>query len=252
MRFDVFTLFPEMFAGPFDASILKRARERGAVVTAIHNIRDWTTNRHHTADDTPYGGGAGMVMMAPPIVAAVEATLGEERATTPVMVLSAAGRRFTQNDARELAARSRLALICGHYEGIDQRVIDVLQADEVSIGDFVLTGGELAAMVVVDAVARLVPGVIEAASLAEESHGVGLVEYPHYTRPVSFRGLTVPEVLLSGHHAQIARWRREEAVRRTASRRPDLLVHADLSDEEREIAVTATAQTVTPGDKTRP
>lgn len=248
MRFDVFTLFPEMFAGPFDASIFKRGRERGVVEIAIHNIRDWTTDRHHTADDTPYGGGAGMVMMAPPIVAAVEATLGEELSTTRVVVLSAAGRRFTQSDARDLAAQSRLALICGHYEGIDQRVSDVLQADEVSIGDFVLTGGELAAMVVVDAVARLVPGVIDAASLAEESHGVGLVEYPHFTRPVSFRGLTVPDVLLSGHHAQIARWRREEAIRRTANRRPDLLPIAEMSDAERAIARAATTDTAMPGD----
>ena len=237
MRFDVFTLFPEMFAGPFDASILKRASAAGTIEIAIHDIRDWTTDRHRTADDTPYGGGAGMVMMAPPIVAAVEETLGDDLGATPVVVLSAAGRRFTQEVARELATKPRLALVCGHYEGIDERVTVVLGADELSIGDFVLTGGELAAMVVVDAVARLVPGVIDPASISEESHDLALVEYPHYTRPAIFRGLAVPDVLLSGHHGEIARWRREEAVRRTARRRPDLLALADLSDDERALAV---------------
>lgn len=233
MRFDVFTLFPGMFAGPFDASILKRARDAGSISIAIHDIRDWTTDRHRTADDAPYGGGAGMVMRAPPIVAAVEETLGGHLGAAAIVVLSAGGRRFTQEVARELAARPRLALVCGHYEGIDERVIDVLEADELSIGDFVLTGGELAAMVVVDAVARLVPGVIDAASIAEESHEAGLVEYPHYTRPASFRGFEVPPVLLSGHHAEIARWRHQEAVKRTARRRPDLLAKAHLTEGER-------------------
>ncbi|MDP9365777.1 MAG: tRNA (guanosine(37)-N1)-methyltransferase TrmD [Chloroflexota bacterium] len=240
MRFDLFSLFPEMFAGPFDASILKRARASGAIKIAVHDIRDWATGKHRTADDTPYGGGAGMVMMAPPIVAAVEATLGEEQATTPVVVLSAAGRRFTQAVARELAVLPRLALVCGHYEGIDERAATILGADELSIGDFVLTGGELAAMVVVDAVARLVPGVIDAASIAEESHDAGLLEYPHYTRPADFRGLTVPEVLLSGHHAQIARWRRHEAIKRTARRRPELLPGAGLTEREWELTQAAT------------
>jgi len=235
MRFDIYSLFPAMFAGPFDASILKRAQSSGAIELAVHDIRDWAAGKHRTADDTPYGGGAGMVMMAPPIVAAVEATLGSDLATTPVVVMSAAGRRFTQAVARELAALPRLALICGHYEGIDERAAAVLGADELSIGDFVLTGGELAAMVVVDAVARLVPGVIDAASIAEESHDSGLLEYPHYTRPAEFRGLTVPEVLLSGHHAEIARWRREEAIKRTARRRPDLLAGAGLTEREREL-----------------
>ena len=242
MRFDLFSLFPEMFTGPFDVSILKRARASGAIEIAVHDIRDWATGKHRTADDTPYGGGAGMVMMAPPIVAAVEATLGEERATTPVVVLSAAGRRFTQAVARELAVLPRLALVCGHYEGIDERAAAVLGADELSIGDFVLTGGELAAMVVVDAVARLVPGVIDAASIAEESHDAGLLEYPHYTRPAEFRGLGVPEVLLSGHHAQIARWRREEAIKRTARRRPELLAATGLTEAEQALADKATRE----------
>lgn len=232
MRFDVYTLFPEMFAGPFDASILKRAQAAGTISVAIHDIRNWTTDRHRTADDTPYGGGAGMVLRAPPILAAVEETLGADFPAASVVVLSAGGTLFNQAVARTLALRPRLALVCGHYEGIDARVSDLLGADELSIGDFVLTGGELAAMVVVDAVARLVPGVIDPASIAEESHDDGLVEYPHYTRPAVVRGLGVPEVLLSGHHAEIARWRRDQAVRRTAQRRPDLLERAQLNELE--------------------
>ena len=236
LRFDIFTLFPGMFAGPFEASILKRARAAGLVETAIHDIRDWTTDRHRTADDTPYGGGAGMVIMAPPVVAAVEAVLGEDLGDVPVVVLSAAGRLFTHQTAQELAGRRRIALICGHYEGIDERVVEELRAEDLSIGDYVLTGGELPAMVVVDAVARLVPGVIDPASIADESHGSGLVEYPHYTRPATFRGRSVPEVLLSGHHAEIARWRRHQAIRRTARRRPDLFVGAALTEAERAVA----------------
>lgn len=242
MRFDVFTLFPEMFAGPFEASILKRAQATETIGVAIHDIRNWTTDRHRTADDTPYGGGAGMVMRAPPVLAAVEETLGADLATTAVIVLSAGGRRFSQGVARELADRPRVALVCGHYEGIDERVTQLLDADELSIGDFVLTGGELAAMVVVDAVARLVPGVIDANSIAEESHDGGLVEYPHYTRPAVVRGLEVPPVLLSGHHAEIARWRRAEAIKRTARRRPDLLDRAPLTDRERALADDARAE----------
>ena len=235
MRFDLFTLFPGMFRGPLDESILKRAQAAGLIEVAVHDIRDWTTDRHRTADDTPYGGGAGMVMMAPPVVAAVEATLGDDLAETAVFLLSAAGERFSQSMARELATRQRVALICGHYEGVDERVISVLGARELSIGDYVLTGGELPAMVVLDAVSRLVPGVIEAASLADESHQQFLVEYPHYTRPASFRGHDVPEVLFTGHHANIARWRREQAIRRTARHRPDLLARAELSAAERAI-----------------
>lgn len=239
LRVDIFTLFPEMFAGPFDASILRRAGEQGLIRIELHNIRDWTSDRHHTADDTPYGGGAGMVMMAPPIVAAVEDVLGSDLLSSHIAILSAGGRRFTQAVARDLAQVGRLALICGHYEGMDERASEILGADELSIGDYVLTGGELAAMVVTDAVARLVPGVIEHASVVEESHGDGLLEYPHYTRPFDFRGRTVPEILLSGHHANIARWRREQAIRRTARRRPDLLAQAPLSDAERQLAESA-------------
>lgn len=238
VRFEIFTLFPGIFSGPLDESILRRARERRQVAISVHDIRDWTTDRHRTADDTPYGGGAGMVMTAPPIVAAVEAVLGGELATTRVLAMSAGGVPFDQTMARELATRPRIAIVCGRYEGIDERALTVLNAEPVSIGDYVLTGGELAALVIVDAVTRLVPGVIDAASVAEESHQHGLVEYPHYTRPASFRGLEVPAVLLSGHHAEIARWRREESLRRTARWRPDLLRHADLSPREREIVAT--------------
>ncbi len=239
LRVDVLTLFPGMFAGPFGESILKRGQAAGLLDLRVHDLRVWTTDKHRTADDTPYGGGAGMVMTAPPIVAAVEATLGDELGRAPVILLSAAGRRFDQGLAQELAALPRFVLVCGHYEGIDHRVVELLDADELSIGDYVLTGGELPAMVVVDAVARLVPGVIDPASLGDESHASGLVEYPHYTRPASFRGLTVPPVLLSGHHAAIARWRRDEAIRRTARRRPDLLLAADLSPRERSLAQSA-------------
>jgi tRNA (guanine37-N1)-methyltransferase len=224
LRLDLFTLFPGMFTGPFDESIVKRARAAGLIEIGIHDIRAWTTDRHHTADDTPYGGGAGMVMKAPPIVEAVEAVLGADLHRTHVVLLSAGGRRFSQAVAHELAGKPRLALICGHYEGIDERVTQLLHADELSIGDYVLTGGELPAMVVADAVMRLVPGVIDPASVVEESHGdpdEALVEYPHYTRPFSYRGLEVPEVLLSGHHARIADWRRTQAFAKTQRRRSE-------------------------------
>ena len=251
MRFDLFTLFPAMFSGPFAESILKRARAAGLIELAVHDIRDWTTDRHRTADDTPYGGGAGMVLMAPPIVEAVESTLGPDQGRAPVVLLSAGGRRFTQEVARELATHQRLALVCGHYEGIDERVAGILDADEISIGDYILTGGELAAMVVVDAVARLIPGVIDAASIAEESHDAALLEYPHYTRPAVYRDHAVPPILLSGHHAAIARWRREEAIRRTARRRPDLLDLATLTDQERHLADEARHLDEDPGVKDR-
>ena len=222
-RIDIFTLFPAMFDGPLSESILKRASAAGLLDIAVHDIRNWTHDKHRTADDTPYGGGAGMVMKAPPIVEAVEDVLGDDLADTHIAIMSAGGRRYTQRVAAELATKPRLALICGHYEGIDDRVGQILQADELSIGDYVLTGGELAAMVVADSVARLIPGVIAEASIAEESHTMPGVEYPHYTRPVEYRGLTVPEILLSGHHANIEKWRTEQAAARTARWRPDLV-----------------------------
>ncbi len=227
MHCDIFTLFPGMFQGPLTESILKRAQERGLLSIALHNIRDATTDKHHIVDDYPYGGGAGMVMKPGPIFAAVEAVYQGG----PIILLTPQGRLFNQQIAGELAQQPRLTLLCGHYEGIDERVIEHLVTDELSIGDYVLTGGELAAMIVVDAVARLIPGVVTDESIQEESHSSGLLEYPHYTRPPEFRGWPVPDVLLSGHHEQIARWRRKESLRRTRQRRPDLFAKLDLSSK---------------------
>ncbi|HEY8369272.1 MAG TPA: tRNA (guanosine(37)-N1)-methyltransferase TrmD [Thermodesulfobacteriota bacterium] len=240
MRIDVLTLFPEMFRGPLDHSIVGLARERGLVDLRVHNLRDWATDRHRVTDDTPYGGGAGMVMKVEPVVAAIEALKGEGPART--LLMSPAGVRFEQADARRLAREPRLVLICGRYEGIDARVRRFVD-EEISIGDYVLTGGELPAMVVIDAVVRLLPGALGApASAVEESFAGGLLEYPQYTRPREFRGLSVPEVLLSGHHAEIARWRRREALRLTAERRPDLLARAELSDEDRAFLAALAAE----------
>ena len=235
LRFDVFTLFPGIFTGPLDESILRRAQDRGIVEIDIHDIRDWAVDRHRTVDATTYGGGAGMVMMAPPIVSAVETTLGSDLERTRVLVMSAGGRLFSQAMAEELATSGRIGIVCGRYEGIDHRAIEILDAEEISIGDYVLTGGELAASVVIDAVTRLVPGVIDAASVAEESHRERLVEYPQFTRPPVFREHAVPPVLLSGHHADIGRWRREQSLRRTARLRPDLLDLESLAPLERQI-----------------
>jgi tRNA (guanine37-N1)-methyltransferase len=233
MRIDILTLFPGMFSGPLSESILKRAQEKELLSVHLHNIRDYTSDKHHTTDDTPYGGGGGMVMLVEPLVRAVEDVRGEDQ-SAPVILLTPQGRVFTQRVAYELAAHERLILICGRYEGVDERVRQLVVTDEISIGDYVLTGGELAAMVIVDAVARLIPGVLGARWGAEEdSHAMGLLEYPHYTRPPVFRGLAVPDVLLSGDHQAVARWRRREAIRRTWQRRPDLLLTADLSEEER-------------------
>ena len=238
MRFDIFTLFPEMFRGPLDESILKRARDRGLVEIALHNPRDATTDRHHVVDDYPYGGGAGMVMKPEPLFAAVEAVYEGG----PIILLSPQGRVFRQAVARELAREPRVALICGHYEGVDERVREHLATDELSLGDFVLTGGELAAMVVVDAVSRLLPGVLAPGSTEEESHAAELLEYPQYTRPPEFRGWRVPEIVLSGHHGAIARWRRKEALRRTRARRPDLLARAELSASDQALLAESEAE----------
>jgi tRNA (guanine37-N1)-methyltransferase len=231
LRIDVVTLFPEMFA-PLSHSILGRAIERGLMTVNYINPRDFTTDRHRTVDDYPYGGGPGMVMKAEPIFLAVESVA---RPGSAVILLSPVGRVFKQSIAAELAARDHLVLICGHYEGVDERVREYLATDEISIGDYVLTGGELAAMVIVDAVARLVPGVLgHAESAGDESHSHGLLEYPQYTRPLEFRGWSVPERLLSGHHAEIAKWRRRQALGRTAALRPDLMtpeLKAELADD---------------------
>lgn len=228
MRFDIFTLFPEYFEGPFNSSILKRAQASGALQLAVHDIRAWTTDKHHICDDAPYGGGAGMVMKAEPIAAALEDVLkfeiGQDEAPCPIILLSPQGRVFNQSVAQELSEAPRLALLCGHYEGIDERVVQLAVTDEISLGDYVLTGGEPAAAVIVDAVARLVSGVLgNEASAVSDSFANGLLEAPHYTRPVEWRGLRVPDILLSGHHAQVERWRRKEGLRRTMLRRPELI-----------------------------
>lgn len=216
LRFSIFTLFPEMFSGPFGESIIRRALDAGLVEIELYDIRDWTSDRHRTADDRPYGGGAGMVLMAPPIVEGVEEILDGKLAR--ILITSAGGRTFDQRFAQQLIAEEDVVVICGHYEGIDARVGELLEAEEVSIGDFVLTGGELAAMVIIDATSRLIPGVIDEASIVEESHQDGQLEYPHYTRPAEYRGLSVPPILLSGHHAEIATWRKAQAVERTNQR----------------------------------
>jgi tRNA (guanine37-N1)-methyltransferase len=239
VRFDIFTLFPEMFRGPLDESILARASERGLLEIALHNPRDVTTDRHHIVDDYPYGGGAGMVMKPEPLFLSVE----QVEVSGPIILLSPQGRVFTQRIARELAAEPRITLICGHYEGVDERVREHLVTDEISLGDFVLTGGELAAMVLVDAVARLLPGVLAAGSTEEESHTAGLLEYPHYTRPAAFRGWRVPEMLLSGNHAAIARWRRKESLRRTRARRPDLFTQLELTPLDRKLLAELDSET---------
>lgn len=221
MKIDVLTLFPGMFAGPLDESIIKRARETGALDLRIHNLRDYTHDRHRTVDDKPFGGGPGMLLKPEPIFEAVEA-LATER--THVVLLSPSGRTVNQAVVRELAQLSHLLLISGSYEGVDERVRETLVDDELSIGDYVLTNGALPAMVIIDAVTRLLPGVLgDDASAVDESFSHGLLEYPQYTRPAEFRGMKVPEILLSGHHAEIAKWRMEQARQRTRQRRPDLL-----------------------------
>ena len=243
MRIDIFTLFPEIFAGVFDESILKRARLARLLEIELHDIRDATTDKHHITDDYPFAGGGGMVMKPEPIFAAVEAVLGPAP-QIPVILLTPQGRVFDQSIARELAAHPHLALICGHYEGVDERVREHLVTDEISIGDYVLTGGEIPAMVIVDAVARLIPGVLgDPSAPANDSHASGLLEGPHYTRPAEFRSWTAPEMLLSGNHAHIAAWRRRESLRRTFERRPDLLAKAELSEEDVEFLKTLGWQT---------
>lgn len=234
MRFDVFTLFPEVLTPYLETSILQRARQRGLLEVALHNIRDWTSDRHHVTDDEPYGGGGGMVMKPEPIFTAVEGVLGVPP-ICPVILLTPQGRLFSQALAFELAAQPRLALLCGRYEGVDERVRQHLVSDEISIGDYVLTGGELPALALIDAVARLIPGVLgDPDGALDDSHASGLLEYPHYTRPPEFRGWRVPDILVSGDHARLARWRRQQALLRTRQRRPDLLQRAELSASDLE------------------
>ena len=221
MKIDVLTLFPAMFAGPLDESIIMRARKKGLLDLQIHQLRDWTHDRHKTVDDKPFGGGPGMLMKVEPLFEAVESL---QRAETKVILLSPSGRKFDQSIARELAQENDLLLVTGHYEGFDERVREGLADDVLSIGDYVLTNGALPAMVVIDAVARLLPGVLgDDASSSDESFSQALLEYPQYTRPADFRGMKVPEVLMNGNHAEIEKWRREQAKLRTKEQRPDLL-----------------------------
>ncbi|MGI5839118.1 MAG: tRNA (guanosine(37)-N1)-methyltransferase TrmD [bacterium] len=237
MRIDIITIFTEMFNGPLTESILKLAQQKGCLDINLIDLRDYTTDRHRTVDDAPFGGGAGMVMKPEPFFAAVTAVRAEaaELGRSPrVLLMCPQGETFTQAKARELAQEEQLVFLCGHYEGIDERVREHLVTDELSIGDYVLTGGELPAMVIVDAVARLLPGVLgDARSAEQDSFSEYLLDYPHYTRPAVFRGLTVPNVLLSGNHELIRLWRRKEAIRRTYRRRPDLLAAAGLTEEDR-------------------
>ena len=233
MKIDIVTLFPDMFLGPFQESIIKRAQDRGLLEIGLHQLRDFTTDRHRTVDDTPYGGGAGMLMKPEPIAAAIT-SVRRNNPDAKVVLLSPQGEPLSQQLAQEFSAMPGLILICGRYEGVDERVRTTLCDYTVSIGDYVLSGGELAAMVVVDTVTRLLPGALGSShSAADDSFSDGLLEYPQYTRPVVFNDLTVPEVLLSGNHAEIARWRRQESLVATARTRPDLLKTARLSDKDR-------------------
>jgi tRNA (guanine37-N1)-methyltransferase len=234
MRIDVFTLFPQVFQPYLETSILHRAIIRELVQINLHNIRDWTTDRHHVTDDEPYGGGGGMVMKPEPIFAAIEGVLGEE-SDCPVILLTPQGRLLNQSVAYELSEQPKLAFLSGRYEGIDERVRQHLVSDEISIGDYVLTGGELPTLVLIDTIVRLLPGALgDPEGALDDSHASGVLEYPHYTRPAEFRGWGVPEVLLSGDHARVARWRREQSLLRTLRRRPDLLENVQLNEEDQE------------------
>jgi len=233
MQFDVFTLFPEIFPSYLESSILQRARQRGLIDVRVHNIRDFTHDKHHTTDDVPYGGGGGMVLKPEPVFEAVESISGQGTGH-PIILLTPQGRVFNQTMAQDLSRHEMITLICGRYEGVDERIRAHLVTDEISIGDYVLTGGELPALILMDAIARLLPGVLgDPDGAADDSHASGLLEYPHYTRPAEYRGEGVPEVLLSGDHAKIAKWRREQSLARTLARRPDLLDKADLNEQDR-------------------
>ena len=241
MQFEVFTLLPEVFPPYLESSILNRARQKGLIDVRVHNIRDYAHDKHHMTDDTPYGGGGGMVMKSDPIFEAVESVLGlaphpsnpQPASNIPIILLTPQGRVFTQRMAEELSRHQHIALLCGRYEGIDERIREHLVTDEISIGDYVLTGGELPALMLIDAISRLIPGVLGDPTGAEDdSHSMGLLEYPHYTKPPEFRGWKVPDVLVSGNHAKINKWRREQALTRTFNKRPDMLDRAELSKED--------------------
>lgn len=241
MQFEVFTLLPEVFPSYLDTSIIKRARERGLINVRVHNIRDYTHDKHHMTDDTPYGGGGGMVMKPEPMFEAVETVLDINplqtppgpAANIPIILLTPQGRVFNQTIAQELSQHPHIAIVCGRYEGIDERIREHLVTDEISIGDFVLTGGELPALILIDAISRLLPDVLgDPTGAQDDSHAMGLLEYPHYTRPPEFRGWKVPEILLSGAHAKIDKWRRQQALERTYKKRPDMLEKADLTKDD--------------------
>ena len=235
MQFDVFTLLPEVFPPYLNSSILQRARQRGLIDVHVHNIRDFSRDKHHVTDDEPYGGGGGMVMKVEPVFAAVEGVLGPAP-LCPVILLTPQGRVFNQKVAFELVQHPHIALVCGRYEGVDERIREHLVTDEISIGDFVLTGGELPALILIDAISRLLPGVLgDPDGAMNDSHASGFLEYPHYTRPPEYNGWGVPEILLSGDHAKIEKWRREQSLRRTLERRPDLLDSAPLADTDRKV-----------------
>jgi tRNA (guanine37-N1)-methyltransferase len=254
MQFEVFTLLPEVFPSYLDSSILQRAHQRGLIEVRIHNIRDYTHDKHHVTDDTPYGGGGGMVMKPEPVFEAVESVLGLSASLTqpiavPVILLTPQGRVFTQRLAEELSRYERIALLCGRYEGVDERIREHLVTDEISIGDYVLTGGELPALMIIDAVSRLLPGVLgDPTGAQDDSHSMGLLEYPHYTRPPEFRGWKVPDILLSGDHAKIDKWRREQALSRTFNKRPDMLEKAELNKEDKKIVERLKSQTQSESD----
>lgn len=235
MKFNILTIFPEMFESPFDSSMLKAAAESGVVEISIVDIRDFATDKHRTVDDYPFGGGSGMIMKCEPVYHAVESVLGgRDRSEVTTVLLSPQGRVFDQKTARELADRKEITLICGHYKGVDERIRDHLVDDEISIGDYVMTGGELAAMVIVDSVTRLLPGVLgDLASAETDSFYGGLIEGGNYTRPRSFEGHEVPEVLVGGNHEAISKWQRRDSLRKTLERRPDLLDRAELTDEDK-------------------
>jgi tRNA (guanine37-N1)-methyltransferase len=234
MTIDVVTIFPAMIEAALAEGVIGRGRDRGLIDVRARDLREFTTDRHRSVDDVPYGGGPGMVMKPEPIFRAVEAIAADRGPADAIVLMTPQGRRFTQDEAVRLSRLDRVVLICGRYEGVDERVAEVLATDELSIGDYVLTGGELPALVVIDAVARLIPGVVgDAESVAGESFVRGRLDHPHYTRPAEFRGHQVPEVLVSGHHGEIERWRRRQRARRTMDRRPDLIGSHGLSDEER-------------------
>ncbi|MBN2046197.1 MAG: tRNA (guanosine(37)-N1)-methyltransferase TrmD [Anaerolineaceae bacterium] len=235
MRFDIFSLFPEVFAPYIEVSILKRAIQSGLMDVYLHDIRAWTLDRHHVCDDTPYGGGGGMVMKPEPIFDSVEDVLGSPPAC-PLILMTPQGRPFNQAIARELAQYPRLALLCGRYEGVDERVRQHLVTDEISVGDYVLTGGELPAMIIMDSVIRNIPGVLgDPNGASNDSHASGLLEYPHYTKPAEFRSWGVPDVLRTGNHPLISEWRHQQALRRTFERRPDMLEHYPLSKKDKKL-----------------